>query len=482
MPRDMIFPDYRPDQPALSDVLAVADNVLPGPNGYRPVPQFVAAPGTALPSYPLGAGSFLDKTRKSTTFAGTATDLWVYSPTAWTSVGSGFNGSDDNPWVFQQFGQWVLATNGADAMQYYALGTSETFAPVTGNEGVNPPRAKLLSIIANFLVAGVIDGNAYQIQWPGLNSVTEWRIGVAQGDRQTFADGGEVTAIAGGEVGFIFQTDSIRRMDYVGGDEIFTLNVISPNIGCVHSRAFVQVGRLCFFLSARGFMQFDGGSITPIGDQKVDATFLAAMDKGYMGRMSCVADPVRKVVYWTVPAVDPDTWFAYDWSLGRWSRVKQAARLMAQGLTRDVTLEEDYGSPDDLWDTGLSFDDPSYIGGAPIFHVFDATNTLGALTGSPAAAKLATPMMEPEPGLCLRLSRVRPLTDAVAGMTLTLDARARLGDAANLSSHSELTVEGDMPVLKRGRYVSAQLEYAAGAAWSFVKGASVTGFPEGGLR
>jgi hypothetical protein len=482
MPQDLIFPDYRPDQPPLSDVMAVADNVLPGLNGYRPLPQFVALPGTALPGYPLGAGSFLDKSRFTTTFAGTSTNLYQYSATGWSSVGSGFNGSDDNPWVFQQFGQWVIATNGADAPQYFVLGSSASFAPLPGEEGTNPPRMKLMGIVANFLVGGVIDGNTSQIQWAAFNSATEWRIGIAQGDRQTFADGGDVTAIASGEVGYIFQSDSIRRMDYVGGDEIFLLGVISPNIGCVHPRAFAQVGRLCFFRSARGFMQFDGATVTPIGDERVDASFEAEMDRAYMGRMACVADPQRKVVYWSVPKAEPDTWYAYSWALQRWSRVKQGARLLAQGLSRDISLDEEFGTPDTLWDTGLSFDDPSYNGGAPVFYVFNSGNALGAMTGTPAAAVLATPLIEPEPGLCLRISRVRPLTDATGGLTLTLDARVRTGDAAATTTHSELTIEGDMPALRRGRHVGARFSIAAGTPWTFFKGARVTGFSEGGLR
>lgn len=477
------FPPWQPDRAGTDgNTLETADNVLPGADGYQPLPSFVALPGAALPGYPLGGASFVNTARQTTTFAGTATNLYVYSAAAWVSVGAGFAASDDNPWVFEQFGQWVIATNGADAPQYYILGISAAFAALPGVDTTNPPKIKMLAIVANFLVGGVIDGAASTVAWSGINNASEWRAGIGQSDVQPLADGGDVTALAGGEFGLVFQADCIRRMTYVGGNNIFQLDVISPKIGCIHPRGFVQVGRMSFFLSSRGFMMCDGSSVTPIGDQVVDATFGALIDRAYMGRMSCVADPVRKIVYWSVPAIEPGIWFAYSWALQRWSRVTQSVRLLVAGRSRDISIDEVNGAPDTLYDTGLSFDDPSYRGGAALFHVFNSANVAGTLSGVNSAATLALgPLALAGDGQKTALRRVRVDTDAAAGLTLTLDGRQRVGDAPSLTVHTGPGVSGDIVARRKARTLAPTLAIAAGTPWTFLNGFAAD-FERGGAR
>jgi hypothetical protein len=458
--------------------LEIADNVLPSAEGYRPLSGFVPLPGTALPGYPLGGGSFLNAARVTTTFAGTATNLYTYSAAGWSSVGSGYAASDANPWSFEQFGQWVIASNGVDAPQRFVLGGASAFDALPGvtADGVttNPPRFKLMAIVANFLMVGVVDGSASTVAWSGINNASEWRYGIGQSDIQPLADGGDVTAIAGGEYGLIFQADAIRRATYVGGNVIFQLDVISPNVGCLHPRAFAQVGRLSFFLSSRGFMMCDGSTVTPIGDEMVDRTFLAAADRAYLGRMSCVADPVRKVVYWTVPGADPGQAFAYSWALQRWSRAVMPLRLMFAGRSRDISLDEEYGSPDTLYDVGLSFDDPSYVGGDSVLYAFNGSNAVGSLSGPAAAAKIALgPMALAGEGRRTRSRRWRMDSDAVAGVTLTIDGRQRMGDAAALTTHTGPNATGDIVARRQARTMAPSFEIAAGTAWTFFNGFSV---------
>lgn len=227
-------------------------------------------------------------------------------------------------------------------------------------------------------------------------------------------------------------------------------------------------------------MMCDGNGVTPIGDERVDQTFLNAMDTSNLGRMSCIADPVRKVIYWSVPAAEPSVWFAYSWALQRWSRVTTPCRLMLSGRSRDISLDETFGTPDTLFDTGLPFDDPSYLGGDPVFYLFDDTNTLGALTGTNMAATVSTPLVQLLPGAVARVRRAGLICDAVAGMTLTLDSRIRVGDAAATSSFTAYTFDGDLPCRARGRYVGTTLTLAAGSTWTFAKGVSFDARREGG--
>jgi hypothetical protein len=69
---------------------------------------------------------------------------------------------------------------------------------------------------------------------------------------------------------------------------------------------------------------------------------------------------------------------------------------------------------------------------------------------------------------------VRPETDAVSGMTLTLSHKERLGDSLTNDSYSSLTTSGDMPVRTSGRYIRPKLAYAAGTTWTYAKGLDLT--------
>lgn len=476
------FGEWLPDQGGpIGNALAVADNVLPGASGYRPLPSFVPEPSGALPDRPLGAAAYRSAARVGITFAGTAANLYISTTTSWNAAGSGYAATDDNPWSFVQFGQWVIATNGADAPQYFILDESATFAPLPGTEGVNPPRMLLIAVVRDFVVGGVINGDAATLQWSGINNASEWRPSYGQSDYNIAATGGAITAIAGGEYGLVFQEERITRMTYVAGNVIFQFDEISPNIGCLHPRGFAQIGRMCFFLSARGFMACDGNSVTPIGDEKVDRTFLAAMDRSYLGRMSCVADPVRKIVYWVVPDENPTVAYAYSWTQARWSRALLPVRLMFSGRSRGISLDEDAPDPD-TFDEGLPFDDPSYGGGEQGFYLFDGTNTLGTLSGANAEATVGFgPLEIAGTGRTGRTRRWRLDSDAIDGTTLRIDARQRLGDGASVTEHAGPSTSGDIVARRKGRTHQPTVVQAAESAWTYMQGLEVE-IERGGAR
>ncbi len=468
MPRAQIpFTEWLPDQLGPKQGLAVADNVIPVANGYAPFPQFVADGASALPGYPLGAGAFRTGDGLTHILAGTATNLYRFRASGWQSIGSGFNASDSNPWTFEQFGDRIIATNGVDLPVYFTPD-----APTVTTVLPNAPRMRLLTVVLDFLVGGIVDGNVMQVQWSGINNSEQWTFGVGQSDINIAATGGAITGITGGEYGLVLQEERITRMRYVGGNFIFQFDPLTREIGCLHPRSVAQLGRLTFFLSARGFMVCDGSTVTPIGDEKVDRTFLAAMNRGRLGKMSVAVDPVRKLVAWTVPADEPNVWFVYNWTLQRWTRVTQAARLLFSTRQRGATLGEDLAPlPDDtLLGSGLPFGDATFSGGAPFIAGFNASNQVGAFTGTPMAAKLGAAPVTLAGGREARIRRARPVGDVSSGVTVRIEAERRLGDAPTATTWSDLRASGDIPVRDVARHVSASVEMAAGASWTFLQG------------
>jgi hypothetical protein len=58
-------------------------------------------------------------------------------------------------------------------------------------------------------------------------------------------------------------------------------------------------------------------------------------------------------------------------------------------------------------------------------------------------------------------------------MTLVLDARARLGDAANQSTEATLRQSGVIPIRAAGRYISTSIRFAAGTNWDYIQGLEI---------
>lgn len=473
MPRAMLgFGEWKPDLPGPQDGLVVAENVTPVANGYAPFPGFEAVTGGTLPAWPIGADAFRGEDGLTTIIAGTSNQLYRFNAGAWQNISGpfAFSANEDFGWSFAQFGTRILCANGVDQIYYYDQATR---APVL--QLPNSPRARILAIVANeFIVGGIINGDVMQLQWSGINNSEEWRPGFGQSDFQKLPTGGAITGLTGGEYGLILQEERISRLRYVGGNVIFQIDPITNEVGCVHLRSVAQLGRLTFFLSPRGFMVCDGSTVTPIGDEKVDRTFLDAVQAGWQGRMSAAVDPVRKSVMWTVPEQNPGVWYCYYWTLQRWAKVVMPAALIFRNRARDFTIGEDFDQGADLLlGTGLPFGSPVFRGGEPSTAVFDASFRLGTLTGPNMAARFQTSPVTLAGGRETRVRKLRPLIDAPAGVSVTLDREPRFGGTNEQRSYTTTRASGDMPARMAARHLVATVDVPAGAAWTFAQGLEV---------
>jgi hypothetical protein len=462
----LLFGEWTPDvPPSLSEGLQVATGVYPMANGYRPAKQFVLA-NTAMGGACKGASAFVSPQGSSAIIAGSATNLYRAFAGGWQSIGSGYSLQTGGRWRFAQFGGLAIATNEADPLQKIDLNTGVT-AALDGS----PPKAKLLAVVKDFLVGGVIDGDVMQLRWSGINNAEWWTIAQRQSDYQVMPTGGEINGIIGGEFGLILQRNRISRMDYVGGNTIFTFNEISTNIGCVSVHSVIQSGQLAFWRSDHGFIMWDGANLKQIGNEKIDRYFDSLYANADWANASTAVDAKNTLVIWSMG----DAMFVYNWSLEKWTMLAQASEIIFSGVTPATSLDELDQIYGDLDSVSTTIDDPAFLGGDPRFYVFSTSHTMGTLTGANMAATLTFGDIEFKGGREARLFRARPLTDAVANLTLTVGARARLGDSVSNRSYTTLTASGDMPIRERGRYLRPSLVHAAGATWTYSQGLEMVG-------
>jgi hypothetical protein len=476
MPR-IIFGGWTPDQPDfLAQGLQIARNVYPAPLGCRPVNSFVPLK-TALPLACKGAASFVAPNGSTVVLAGTVSSLYKSNGLGWSGIGAGYTVASDSRWRFVQFGGIAIATNGTDPMVKINLDGVGGLTLLGGD----PPTTKLLAVVKDFVVGGVINGDVRTIQWSGINDAEFWTPAQNQSDYQIMPTGGEVTGILGGDVGIILQRNRIVRMTYVGGNTIFDFDEVSYNVGCVSRHSVAQAGAFGFFLSDNGFMMWDGAALKPIGFERVDRTFASNYSRANWGEMSTAVDARNNLVCWSMGSEI----YVYNWALDRWSIIRQAAQVIFSGFTRAMTLEEVATIFPNIDTMNVPLDSDVFQEGNPALFLFNEDNEMGAFRGALMESEIELPQQELASGRSSRVNEVRPLTDATAGLSLAVEARDRLGDETTPTEYNYLTPSGRVPVRESGHYLKVALRFAAGADWSYAQGLEVGiagGLAAGGRR
>lgn len=462
MKTQAIFGPYEPDKPAhLLNGLSDMGNAYAGANGYRPVGKFGAIT-VALPEKFSGGAAFIASDGTGTLIGGTTDGLYHYVSGAWTPYVTGLSLSIR--WQFTQFGDVAIAVNGSTTREVNLVSGAISNVP-------DAPTARSVATVRDFVVYGQAGGNAAMVQWSAFGNQDGNTPDVDQAGFQPMLTGGSVQGIAGGEYGVIIQRSRVVRMTYTGdADDPWQFDEISANIGAITGSSIVQAGRTIFFLSDRGFMMCDGNTVTPIGNERVDRTFFAAYQRASLDLMSAAIDPRRNVVAWAMPGT-PGMMLLYDWALDRWAKIRFGLAAVFSGFSANVTLE----ALDALYPGGIdtipySLDDGRFAGGDPLFLVVDRTNAIGTLSGDNMPAYFTCPFQEYVQGGVARLRTVRPLSDVLDGITVTLDSRARLGDPAYTSTASTLTGTGLMPVRSSGRYIAPRIDLADSATWTYLQG------------
>lgn len=436
----MLFPlaQWLPDLPPLNNPGAsVATNVIPGPNNsYMPFPGMVVAASFSA----IGSVSTFfyarDSANNTYTYAGDTSALYVQAGTTFT-VASGTSapytlaGSDS--WEFVSWGETVIAIDGhADRPQQISLGAAN-FVSIAG-----APKARHIAVVKDFVVLGNVSDSLTTVQrvrWSGINNSAAW-----SADATTLADfqdlagnGGWVQKIISGEQGYIFQERAIWRMTFVGSPLIFQFDKIHDGIGAYAAQAVVSYENSVYFLAADGFKMFDGSNITPIGEGRVDKTFIADLDKNFVYKVKAILYDQLKVVMWSYPGVGNTNGKAnhiiiYSYAYDRWARVDIPATFVggvdsiAIASTPGYTLETLDQVTTDIDALPFSLDDRVWTGGNLTFAAFIA-GTMYYFTGTPMNAEVETSesnIMLAMEGSINHLAQIEEVWPVVDGLSATV--------------------------------------------------------------
>ena len=471
------FGEWLPDQPEHGKKGAnVATNVYHAQSTYKRFPSLVDYSSNTTSTDSKGAGSFRDNSNTVYNFVATRTNLYQLTSGAFTSRKASLTGDHDDFWTFTQFGEYVIASNGVDAVQYYLMGTSTNFANLTAIQTAGTcPVFRVSGVVRDFLVAGNIVGATNRIQWSGINDITVWS--GKQSDSQDLpGSGGRVVAITSGEVGYVFRQNQIIRMDYVGGAVVFRLSVISPNRGAVYGRTVCQDNRQIFFYADDGFYQINGDQVIPIGVEKVNRYFDLNLNKAYADRICAAVDPFNQLAMWLFPSTANtsnttgicDKIIIYNYATKKWSLAEASASTIFSQFVGAFTVELMDIISENLENINAALDTDYWSGGQQLLGAIDSDYKAAIFSGTSNECEVETAELELFPGLRSNITGVRPVVDATA--TVTVKARERLADTESETSSSSMVSSGINPVRKSGRYIRANVKVASGTKFNHAQG------------
>lgn len=497
------FGPWHPDAAGLNASTCIrANNCLPAANGFRPLPSLQSATGavgtdwltdaagnyitTATGSYISVSGGVSTSTVHGLavvfdddgdvhTFCGDTADLYKLDATLdWLPVsrtsGGDYGAAATDRWQFGFSGGLVLAVNIADAPQKYLLNTSTNFEALGGT----PPKARYIAGIGEFIVLGGLTGDERTIHWSGLGNPEHWTPGTQSCDTQTFQNGGPVRGIVGGEVGYVFQAETVRRMTFVpGGDLIFQFDEVEGGRGLAAPYSLVRLGSEAYYLAPDGFYRFSlpGGASQPIGVNKWVQTFIADIKPGSEQTVLGGIDPVGKYVVWaynsaSAVSAELNKCLIYDWARDEATTAELNVTALSQILTTGVTLDslDAFGNLDTL---PFSLDSAVWAGGASLLGLFSDTPHLGFFVGLPMEATFETT----DGGAPQRtmIKGLRPHIDT-RSVTAEVAAREAEGDTVVYGPAEAMESTGVISAWASGFVARARMTVAAGATWTKATG------------
>lgn len=446
---------FTPDQPLGLNAMS---NAWALPEGYRPAKAFSAI-APILAGF-LNGCAYVGSDGTTALLAGTATNLYRYSGTAWTSVLGSLTASS---WRFDQFGDNVIGAKGGTPVKFDLIGgTAATL-------GGSPPDADMVATVRQqvFLAGDPSALNTVYIS--GYNDSEGWTPGTNQSLAVPFPNGGDIMGLCGGDTGLILQKRSIKRATYTGDVTVWQFDEISHDVGCMAKGSVVQAGYLVFFLSEQGFKVCDRNEVRGIGSEKLDRWFFSSYSRSDIANISAAIDPRTTTVLWAMPGT-PGRIIAYNWTLDKWSVLSVSLRSVFSGFTANISID----ALDGLYPGGIdtipySLDAAIFAGGNPLFIVCDATGVLGTLSGDNMAAQFTLAPVEVDPGYRVRIRGARLVGDVTSG-TVSIDARARAGDPSYIVVSGAIRDNGRVPLRANGRHIGQVIDIPAGDNWSYILG------------
>lgn len=403
-----------------------------------------------------------------------------------TRGGPAYSTASTERWSFAQYANNIYATNYTDPIQIYSLASGTRFNDLGGGA----PQARYLGVVKNFMVAvntqDAVDGATPQrVRWSAIDNPASWTVNATtQADFQDlFGEGGQNQGIVAGLTqadAVILQERAVWRMTYMGVPTIFTFDMVEGVRGTPAPGSVIAVGGVTYYLGEDGFYMFDGAQSAPIGQSRIDRTFLDDADPTYFHRMSSVSDIGRKLIFWSYASGDavdgnPDRILVYNRGTGEWTRLEVDTEILWRTLSFGYTLEEldQFGTIDTIL---VPLDSKQWAGGVQQLSAFDTYHRTAHFAGSYLGASITTREFSiPDPRRLL-IREAWPIIDCQSSVTtvkIGVGARRSTFDSVSFAPATSMNSIGFCPQRTGDHFVRLRMSLSASTVWNEATGIDV---------
>lgn len=380
---------------------------------------------------------------------------------------------DGDLWTATVYGGNLYVTNINDPLQITSTTSVSNFADATGS----PPQAKYIATIGDFLFLAHLKVAAvtYPRKWQHskINNPANWVIDGSPGasDDQEIPDGDDIVAVLpmAGASARIIQKRARRALTFTPGGLIsFQQSDIDATRGAVAAHTCVALGsNQYFYLTENGFCMND--EYRPIGAERIDRMFMAAVDPARLYAVKAAVDPGRKIVWVTYKdAGGTRRTLGYHWYLDRWFQADDQVVLYVTTVSPGYVLDSltgvlnDYPSP--------PLDSPFWAGGVVNFGAFLTDNKLYLYGGTRSSATIDTTTMQLTEGTGAFVWGAEVIGD-LADFTIQHSATFTPNQTPNWSAaRTRSNITGIAPFSRDGKWHRFRVNINTGGNWTHLHG------------
>jgi len=472
------FPEWAPDLGRYKTGATVAKGCFSYGGIYKPIQQ-LGENSDALPDDCYGAYSMRTSDGVTHTFAATRTKIYKLNDQSWDDVtwSSGdYNTGQDGFWIFTNFGDLVIATNYNDDIQVMDVLLDSEFSQLSSTA----PRARYIFIVNNFLVAlDTIDSDGViptRVRWSPLGQPGgDWTpsINTQAGFNDLFGGGFVNVAGTGNQdFGTIIQDTALWRMEYIGGDQIFTFSIEVQERGTKLARSVKTNGTVTYFLDEDGFYSFNGRQAFPIGRNKVDKWFYSNFNSSYDYNLTTSIDPINRLYLISFPTVTsgdetPDLILIYNEVDQRWTYLEQPVHILFEDLSKGYTLESLSAEYPNLETVPYSLDSRFWQGGRFLSGAITSDMKLGAFNGQVYQATIGTTETRIDQSGKANVTSIQPIIES-GTIEVRLGFKDKINDTVTYSNYATVnSITGEIDIYQNSRFILAEFRLTN---WDIAKG------------
>lgn len=271
--------------------------------------------------------------------------LGVGLTTQWVECGLTSQGRVATNVKIIYFKREILVLNGVQALRRF---DSEAEAPNCMVEVPTSPAAKVGATVRDFLMVGNIAGNPTRVQWSAFNDYTTWDNDISNqsGYFDVPSEYGDITAIIGGEEGYIFQEQAIHKVSYIGAPLIFRIDLVARDIGALFVNGAKEAHNGVYFYAKEGMHLLENDKVIDIGANKINNWLSERVFE--RGRMQLeVFEKERILVLGFASSQDYwlDVFVIYSWEANKWAQLEMPPELSQMSFfgeirSSDLSLED----------------------------------------------------------------------------------------------------------------------------------------------